>query len=64
MPRLVREFKHIFLVFKQYYTYFHTFFHPTHISKKTKKCCLNKRTKRVTIQTNINNIITIYHFCV
>ena len=31
---LVREFKHMFLVLKQYYMYFHTFFHPHVFPKK------------------------------
>ena len=31
--RLVREFKHVFSIFKQHYTYFHIFFH-SHIFKK------------------------------
>ena len=35
-PHLVREFKHIFSVFKQHYTYFHIFFHPYVFSKKLK----------------------------
>ena len=33
----------MFSVFKQYYTYFHTFFHP-HI--KIKNSCLNTHTKQ------------------
>ena len=27
-PHLIEHFKHIFLIFKQYYTHFHTLFHP------------------------------------
>ena len=30
---LIHVFKHMFSVFKQYYTYFHTFFHPHVFSK-------------------------------
>ena len=35
-PRLVCKFKCIFSVFKQYYPYFHTFFHQQIFSKKLK----------------------------
>ena len=31
--RLVQEFKHMFLVFKQHYMYFYTLFHPHVFSK-------------------------------
>ena len=34
--RFVYEFKHTFSVFKQYYTYFYTFFHPYIFSIKLK----------------------------
>ena len=45
--RLVRKFKHMFLVFKQYYKYFHTFFHPHAFKKKkTKNYHLNTPTKQ------------------
>ena len=37
-------FKHMFSVFKQYYTYT---FSPMCISKKTENCCLNTYTKQV-----------------
>ena len=33
---LVHVFKHMFSVFKQHYTYFHTFFHPHVFPKKLK----------------------------
>ena len=35
-PHLVREFKHMFSVFKQHYTYFYTLFHPHLFPKKLK----------------------------
>ena len=43
---LVHHFKHMFSVFKQHYTHFHTFFHSHVILEKTKNCCLNTRTKQ------------------
>ena len=33
--RLVHVFKHMFSIFKQYYMYFHTFFHSHVFSKNT-----------------------------
>ena len=33
---LVHDFKHMFLVYKQYYMYFHILFHPHMFSKKLK----------------------------
>ena len=36
MAHLVHKFKHMFSVFKQYYTYFHITFHPHVFSKKLK----------------------------
>ena len=45
-PCLVCEFKHMFLVFKQHYTYFHTLFYSYIFPKKTENCCLNTCTKR------------------
>ena len=43
--RLVHAFKYMFLVFKQYYTYFHIFFHPHVFQKKADNCYLNAHTK-------------------
>ena len=42
---LVCVFKQPFSVFKQHYTYFHTFFHPRVFSKKAENCCLSACTK-------------------
>ena len=47
---MVYEFEHMFLVFKQHYTYFYTLFHSYIFSKKIKKYCLNTRTKQVIIE--------------
>ena len=45
MARLVCKLKHMFLVFKQYYTYFHTLFYPHVFPKKIENYCLNTRIK-------------------
>ena len=42
---LVYQLKHMFLVFKQHYMYFHTLFYPYVFIKKIENCCLNKHTK-------------------
>ena len=43
---LVEHFNNMFSVFKQQYTYFHTFFSPTRISKKYKQHYSNYSTKQ------------------
>ena len=58
-PHLIREFKHMFSVFKQHYTYFHTFL-PTRISKKTENCCLNTRNKRAPSFTVLWHVICLF----
>ena len=64
----------MFSVFKQYYTYFYTFFHP-HVfkKKKTENCCLNTCTKWASKQPKIKGsylydsvkaiVQTFFFFC-
>ena len=56
-------FKHIFSVFKQYYTYFYTLFSPTNISKKTENYCLNIRTKQtLSMCLQMDGVAFLLHF--
>ena len=56
---LLHNFKHMFSVFKQHYTYFHTIFHLHVFPKKTENCCLNTRTKQ-TLKLLISKINSIF----
>ena len=63
VKREKKIFKHIFSVFKQYYTYFYTLFSPTNISKKTENCCLNIRTKRtLSMCLQMDGVAFLLHF--
>ena len=56
-------FKHIFSVFKQYYTYFYTLFSPTRIFKKIENYCLNIRTKRtLSMCLQMDGVAFLLHF--
>ena len=58
---LVHVFKHMFLVFKQYYTYFHTLFYPYVFPKKKNWKLLFKHTYHChTFGSSFNN--TSLHF--
>ena len=45
-PRLVHKFKHMFLVFKQHYTYFYTLFH-LHVNTKFPNCRKSNNWKEI-----------------
>ena len=62
--RMLSVFKHMFLIFKQYYTYFYIFFHSYIFFKKIKNCYLNICTKQTLsiFNFNKNNIMIVLKF--
>ena len=57
---LVHQLNHIFSVFKQHYSYFHTVFFPQVFPKKTENGYLNASTKR---PSNCNETKIEYRYC-
>ena len=59
--RMLSVFKHMFLIFKQYYTYFYIFFHSYIFFKKIKNYYLNIWTLSI-FNFNKNNIMIVLKF--